>query len=62
MAGTSYWWYRSKQGGYGEYMSYFFKGVKYLIFVREPSEILVESMGLTYVGKGDINYIKERKN
>lgn len=59
MPGVSYWWYKAKQNSYGEYMSYFHKGVKYLLFVTEPSELTISELGLTYIGKGDINYIKK---
>lgn len=56
-----YYWYRTKQDTYGEFKAYFYNGVKYLIFSTEPDYSTIDKLNLTYVGKGNIDYVKELK-
>lgn len=61
MPGIEYHWYRTKQGTYGEYKAVFRNGIKYLLFLEEADYSVIDKLNLTYVGVGNIDYVKEMR-
>lgn len=58
MPGPEYYWYRTTQFVDSQYKSFFCKGHHYLLFLTEPDYSTIDKLNLTYVGRGNIDYLK----